>query len=222
MPSFDLPRRLAAEALGTALLVAAVVGSGIMATNLTSDVALALLANSLATGAILIVLISLLAPISGAHFNPVVSLVAALRREMPLREAGLYAAVQIVAGIAGTMIAHLMFELPLLDRVHEDARRRRSVVRRGARGLRPGRDRAPRQPVQSRGGAVARRAVHRRRVLVHRLDLVRESGSGDCAGIHGFLRRYPSGRRSGLCRRGNCWRDCRARPYLVAPARCAA
>lgn len=114
MPSFDLPRRLAAEALGTALLVAAVVGSGIMATNLTGDVALALLANSLATGAVLVVLISLLAPISGAHFNPVVSLVAALRREMPVREAGLYAAVQIVAGIAGTMIAHLMFELPLL------------------------------------------------------------------------------------------------------------
>jgi glycerol uptake facilitator-like aquaporin len=113
--AFDLRRRLVAEALGTALLVATVVGSGIMAENLTRDVALALLGNTIATGAMLVVLISMLGPISGAHFNPVVTLIFALRRELPPRDALLYVAVQIAGGIAGTMIAHAMFELPLLQ-----------------------------------------------------------------------------------------------------------
>jgi glycerol uptake facilitator-like aquaporin len=114
-PSFDLPRRLAAEALGTALLVATVVGSGIMAENLTGDVALALLGNTLATGAILVVLISILGPISGAHFNPAVSLVFALKRELTPREALCYVVAQIAGGIVGTMMAQAMFALPLLD-----------------------------------------------------------------------------------------------------------
>jgi glycerol uptake facilitator-like aquaporin len=115
MPGFDLPRRLVAEALGTALLVATVVGSGIMAETLTKDVALALLGNTLPTGAILVVLISILGPISGAHFNPAVSLVFALRRELTPREALLYVAVQVAGGIVGTIMAHAMFALPLLD-----------------------------------------------------------------------------------------------------------
>jgi glycerol uptake facilitator-like aquaporin len=113
--TFDLPRRLAAEALGTALLVATVVGSGIMAETLTRDVALALLGNTLPTGAMLVVLITILGPISGAHFNPAVSLIAMLRRELTRRDAGLYIAAQFVGGIAGTLLAHLMFALPLLD-----------------------------------------------------------------------------------------------------------
>jgi len=111
----DLPRRLVAEGLGTAVLVATVVGSGIMAETLTADVALALLANTVATGAILVVLISTLGPISGAHFNPAVSLVFALRRELPWRDAGLYGGLQIVGGILGAVVAHAMFELPLLQ-----------------------------------------------------------------------------------------------------------
>jgi glycerol uptake facilitator-like aquaporin len=115
MQKFDLQRRLVAEALGTALLVATVVGSGIMAESLTRDVALALLGNTLATGAILVVLITILGPISGAHFNPAVSLVFALKRDLTPRDAVLYVAVQIAGGIAGTMIAHAMFALPLLD-----------------------------------------------------------------------------------------------------------
>jgi glycerol uptake facilitator-like aquaporin len=115
MQKFDLPRRLAAEALGTALLVATVVGSGIMAESLTQDVALALLGNTLPTGAILVVLITILGPISGAHFNPAVSLIFALRRDLTPRDALLYVAVQVVGGIAGTMMAHAMFALPLLD-----------------------------------------------------------------------------------------------------------
>jgi glycerol uptake facilitator-like aquaporin len=112
MAGFDLPRRLTAEALGTALLVAAVVGSGIMAERLTSDTALALLGNTLPTGAILVVLISILGPISGAHFNPAVTMVFALKRELTLDEALGYVLAQIAGGIAGTVAAHLMFVLP--------------------------------------------------------------------------------------------------------------
>ncbi|HEV7636584.1 MAG TPA: MIP/aquaporin family protein [Bradyrhizobium sp.] len=115
MQNFDLPRRLTAEVLGTALLVATVVGSGIMAESLTRDVALALLGNTLPTGAILVVLITTLGPISGAHFNPAVTLVFALKRDLPRREALLYIVVQIAGGIIGTIIAHAMFGLPLLD-----------------------------------------------------------------------------------------------------------
>jgi len=115
MSGYDLPRRLAAEAMGTALLVATVVGSGIMAQSLTHDTALALLANTIATGAILVVLITILGPISGAHFNPAVSLVFALRRNLPRRDAALYTLVQIAGGIAGTFAAHLMFGLPILQ-----------------------------------------------------------------------------------------------------------
>jgi glycerol uptake facilitator-like aquaporin len=115
MPDFDLPRRLAAEALGTALLVATVVGSGIMAESLTRDVALALLGNTLPTGAVLVVLITILGPISGAHFNPAVTLVFALKRDLTPRQALLYIVAQIAGGIAGTVMAHAMFALPLLE-----------------------------------------------------------------------------------------------------------
>ena len=115
MDSFDLSRRLAAEALGTGILVTTVVGSGIMAETLTNDVALALLCNTLPTGAILVVLITVLGPISGAHFNPAVTLVFTGRRELPVNEAILYIVAQIFGGIAGTMVAHLMFALPLID-----------------------------------------------------------------------------------------------------------
>ena len=108
-------RRLTAEALGTALLVAAVVGSGIMADRLTDDTALALLANTIATGAALIMLITIFAPISGAHFNPVVTLVMALRRDLPASFAAPYIAVQFIGGTLGTWAAHAMFDLPLLQ-----------------------------------------------------------------------------------------------------------
>ena len=110
----SLAQRLAAEALGTAFLVATVVGSGIMAERLTRDVALELLANTLPTGAILVVLITILGPISGAHFNPAVSLVFAVKRELAARETALYVAVQIAGGVMGTVAAHLMFALPMM------------------------------------------------------------------------------------------------------------
>lgn len=111
--SFDLGRRLVAESLGTAFLVTTVVGSGIMADRLTDDVALALLGNTLPTGAILMVLIAIFSPISGAHFNPAVTLVFALRRELSASAALAYAAAQMASGIAGMLLAHAMFELPI-------------------------------------------------------------------------------------------------------------
>jgi glycerol uptake facilitator-like aquaporin len=108
----NLARRLAAEAIGTAILVATVVGSGIMAERLAGgNQAIALIGNTIPTGAILVVLITIFAPVSGAHFNPAVTLVFASRRMIAWRDVAPYIAVQCAAGIAGTVLAHLMFEL---------------------------------------------------------------------------------------------------------------
>lgn len=110
-----LAQRLAAEAIGTALLLATVVGSGIMAENLAGgNVALALLCNALATGAALVALILTFGPVSGAHFNPVVTLAAVLRRRVSAGEASAYVAVQSAAAVLGVWLAHVMFDKPLL------------------------------------------------------------------------------------------------------------
>jgi glycerol uptake facilitator-like aquaporin len=112
MPS--LAQRATAEFLGTAFLLAAVIGSGIMAQRLADgNVALALLCNTIATGAILPVIILMFSSISGAHFNPAVSFAFALRGELPWHVTALYVAVQVVAAIAGAWIAHVMFNLPV-------------------------------------------------------------------------------------------------------------
>ena len=108
-----LPQRAFCEWLGTAFLLAAVVGSGIMARELTGDDALALLCNTLPTGAILAVLILVFGPLSGAHFNPAVSLGFALRGELPRSTAAIYVVAQVFGGLAGVWAAHLMFELPV-------------------------------------------------------------------------------------------------------------
>lgn len=110
----DLARRAAAEALGTAILVATVVGSGITASRLSSDIALQLLGNTLSTGAILVVLVSVIGPISGAHFNPVVSVTLWRLKAHSLSETLCYCLAQVVGGLLGTMLAHLMFQLPLV------------------------------------------------------------------------------------------------------------
>jgi glycerol uptake facilitator-like aquaporin len=111
-----LKRRLVAEAVGSFFLFAAVIGSGIMAEALAGgNVAIALLANTLATGAILFVLISMLGPISGAHFNPAVTLVLAQRRNMPWAEVAPYLLAQLAGGMLGAWAAHLMFNLPILQ-----------------------------------------------------------------------------------------------------------
>lgn len=109
-----LRRRLAAEALGSLLLAATVVGSGIMAERLSGgNSGIALLANTAATVAVLATLIALLGPVSGAHFNPAVSLIEALRGRLELRDAMMYAVIQIAGCCAGALLAHIMFELPL-------------------------------------------------------------------------------------------------------------
>jgi glycerol uptake facilitator-like aquaporin len=111
--TISLPRRLAAEFLGTAFLVAAVIGSGVMGERLANgNVALALLANTIATGAALIAIILAFGPISGAHLNPAVSLADALEKGLSWSHASQYMIVQILGGVTGAMIAHLMFELP--------------------------------------------------------------------------------------------------------------
>jgi glycerol uptake facilitator-like aquaporin len=108
-----LPQRAFCEWLGTAFLLATVVGSGIMAQKLAGDAALALLCNTLATGAILAVLILVFGPLSGAHFNPAVSVGFALRSKLPWSEAAIYIAAQLLGGLVGVWLAHLMFELPV-------------------------------------------------------------------------------------------------------------
>jgi glycerol uptake facilitator-like aquaporin len=107
-------RRMGAEALGTALLLATIIGSGIMAQRLAGgNVAIALLCNTIATGAILVVLITIFAPVSGAHFNPVVSLAFALRKSLAWSALGPYIAAQLVGAALGVWLAHAMFELPI-------------------------------------------------------------------------------------------------------------
>ena len=116
MTELAISRRLAAEALGTAFLLAAVVGSGIMAERLAAgNSALALLANAIATGAALYALIIALAPWSGAHFNPAVSLALAFAGALRWRDLGPYVAAQVVGAVSGVWIAHLMFALPILE-----------------------------------------------------------------------------------------------------------
>ena len=112
----NLARRLAAEGIGSLLLAATVVGSGVMAERLSGgNLAIALLANTAATVAVLATLIALLAPVSGAHFNPAVSLVQALRGLLSRRDAGAYALIQVVGCCVGAILAHAMFDLPWLQ-----------------------------------------------------------------------------------------------------------
>lgn len=116
MPHFDRTRRLAAEALGTGFLVAAVVGSGIMAAKLAGgNGAIALLCNTIPTGAVLYVIITIFGPLSGAHFNPAVSLVMMLRGNLDRSTALAYIIAQIIGGCLGTLAAHFMFDMSTLQ-----------------------------------------------------------------------------------------------------------
>jgi glycerol uptake facilitator-like aquaporin len=111
-----MPKRLVSEFIGSLLLVTTVIGSGIMGERLAGgNEALALLGNTIPTGAILVVIILIFGPVSGAHFNPAVTLAFLLKREITLSTALAYMPLQIAGGIAGTLLAHLMFELPLLQ-----------------------------------------------------------------------------------------------------------
>ncbi len=109
-------RQQAAEFIGTKMMLATIIGSGIMAETLSAgNDAIALLANTIATGAILVVLITVFGPVSGAHFNPAISLVFWLRGELDRRRCLLFVLCQIAGGVAGTLLAHFMFELPLIQ-----------------------------------------------------------------------------------------------------------
>jgi glycerol uptake facilitator-like aquaporin len=113
MISHNLPRKLAAEFLGTAFLLATVIGSGIMGETLSGgNIAIALLGNTIATGAVLAVLILVFGPISGAHFNPAVTLAFVIRREISIPTASIYVVVQIIAALFGVFVAHVMFGEP--------------------------------------------------------------------------------------------------------------
>lgn len=115
-PEISIARRLAAEAMGTAFLLMAVVGSGVMAARLSGgNLALALLANTIATGAALVVLISIFGPLSGAHFNPAVTLFFALRREIQPATGAAYVVVQVAGAIAGVYVTHAMFGMALVE-----------------------------------------------------------------------------------------------------------
>jgi glycerol uptake facilitator-like aquaporin len=112
----NTPRRLLAEAIGTAILLATVVGSGIMGETMAGgNDAIALLGNTIATGAILVVLILIFGPVSGAHYNPAVTLVFLLRREIGPAEAALFVVVQVIGGICGVLLAHGMFDVDLVS-----------------------------------------------------------------------------------------------------------
>lgn len=116
MNEFTLPRRLAAECIGTAILLATVVGSGIMGERLAAgNEALALLGNTIPTGAILIVIILIFGPLSGAHFNPAVTVAFLVRGDISARDSGLYIVLQILGAIAGVFAAHFMFEADILQ-----------------------------------------------------------------------------------------------------------
>ncbi len=190
-------RKLFAEALGTALLLAVVIGSGIMAERLSGgNVAIALLANTLATVGGLYILIEVFGPVSGAHFNPAVSAVMAWRRELPLTMLAPYVVAQLAGAMLGAWLAHAMFDLPILQW---------STKLRGGQGQWMARAwprrawllvilRAPAARVAPHG-----RRLHWFGILVHRLDLVRQPGCGIRAHVLGHLCWDRTLQRSGLC-----------------------
>ncbi len=202
-----LTRRLAGEALGTAFLLAVVVGSGIMGERLAAgNTAVALLANSIATGCGLWVLITIFAPISGAHFNPAVTLAFAISGEFKWSEVPAYIATQIVAAFVGVAAAHLMFELPLFS-LSEHVRAgpaqwfSEGVATAGLLlTIWLGDSRA------AQVGPGAGRGLHHRRLLVHRLHLACESGSHPGAGGDQHFCRHPPDRHAWIYRRaaGGC------------------
>jgi glycerol uptake facilitator-like aquaporin len=175
-------QRLVAEFIATAGLLAAVVGSGIMGESLAGgNVAIALLANTLATAAALVALILTFGPISGAHMNPVVTLVEMLEKRLASREALGYLVVQVLGGVAGVWLAHVMFDKPILMTSEHVRSGVPQLVSEAVAAVRS-RLHDPRDsPPSSNRYSICCWRVHRRRVLVHRVDLVREPCCDACA-----------------------------------------
>jgi len=201
-----LPQRAFCEWLGTAFLLAAVVGSGIMAQKLAGDAALALLCNTLATGAILAVLILVFGPLSGAHFNPAVSIGFALRGKLS------YIAAQLLGGLVGVWVAHLMFELPVSQF---------SVTQRTGAGQWLAEAVATFGLVltTARFRSLRGRPLYHRGLLVHGFDVLRQPRRHHCPIAVQYLCRDSAGRGGGFRRsavRGNARRG---HPQSLALAR---
>lgn len=219
-PQFTKARRLASEAIGTAFLLAAIVGSGIMGENLSGgSMALALLANTLATAAALVVLITMFGPISGAHFNPVVTLVLALRGELTARLAILYSVAQTGGAIMGVLVAHAHVWRTSLSAFRQAERWQRTGTLRIRRDIRSCCHHPGHNEVQAGLHRYRRRPLHRRRLLVYRFHILRQSRSnhcpqhvfnlfGNCSRIGIDLHRLTTDR---------C--DCRFRGFQMAPER---
>ena len=212
-------RPLAAEFIGTAFLLATVVGSGVMAERLAGgNVAIALLGNTIPTGAILVVLITMLGPISGAHFNPAVTLIFRLRGEIATTLAIAYVAAQIAGGVAGVWAAHLMFEEQLFQ---FSAKARTGGAQWFAEGVATFglifTILAPSGP--GRGRANGCRPLHHRRLLVHGLDQFCKPRSYHRAQFFGYVRRDRPGPYAGLHRRATGRGRRRAVRLPVAAAR---
>src|SRR5271156_6678051 len=195
----SLAQRVVAEFLGTAFLLAGVVGSGIMAAKLAGgNNALALLCNTLATGAILTVLILTFGPVSGAHFNPAVSIALSLRRELPVGVAAIYIGAQVLGGIAGVWAAHLMFELPLWQLSTTVRAGPGQWLAEGVATFGLSADDLRLCRAHASGRAIRGWPLHPLGLLVHGLDLVRQSGGDDCARALRHVRRHRAGRRRRL------------------------
>jgi hypothetical protein len=196
----SLARRIAAEGVGSFFLFACVIGSGIMAQQLArGNDAVALLGNTLATGAILFVLITMLGPISGAHMNPAVSLVSASRGDLRWRDGFAYIVAQLAFGILGAWAAHLMFDLPTLQL---SAKARGWPMDWGShRDLRPDPDNIRHGEASPAMGSCQRRPLHYRGLLVHLVDQLREPCHHRRTKSVGYLRRDRSARRAFIHRR---------------------
>ena len=212
-----LSRCLAAEALGTAFLLAVIVGSGIMGERLAGgNVAIALLANSIATGCSLWVLIAIFGPVSGAHFNPAVTLAMASAGHLPWRRVPPYVVVQIAAAFVGVALAHVMFALaPFTASEHVRSGTGQWVSEAVATaGLMLTIGLARHKGAVTVGGLVG--GLYHGRLLVYRLNVVRQSGRDARACGHQYVCRDSSGRCAGLYRRAARGRpDCIARREMV-------
>jgi major intrinsic protein len=194
--------RVTAEFLGTAVLVAAVIASGIMAERLANgNAAIALLANTIATGAALVALILTFGPISGAHLNPAVSLADAMERGLTWSDMLHYASAQIAGGICGAMLAHAMFELPLGSPSHPYSRRESPIIERVRSDLRTSLRDLGMFPDSIQYGSFCRRQLYHRSRLVHRIYILCESRCYNRQTVKRHLRRHTSRRCSALYRR---------------------
>ncbi|HYK51374.1 MAG TPA: MIP/aquaporin family protein [Terriglobales bacterium] len=196
---FVLRARFAAEFLGTAFLVAAVVGSGIMGERLAGgNVAIALLANTIATGAALLALILTFGSISGAHFNPAVTLADAVEHGIPWGELPFYIAAQCTGGTAGTVVAHLMFGFRWLFALHALPSRMDARLQRIRSNIRIVVSHLGMFPYAVRCDTLRRRRLHQCRVLVYCLYLLCEPGGYALQSLIGHFRRDRAGGRSAI------------------------